>query len=174
MTIKQIRLTELRQNDSKTLLRWINNREQVLFNASYKPVHESQHQAWFESVQKRSDMVIFGIRLTEADQLIGTCQLHSIDAVSHSAELQIRLGDVETRNKGYGTDAVRMLLKFGFRDLNLHRIYLHVFATNMPAIRVYEKSGFVREGLLRQAVHLNGRYEDVLLMSVLRDEFKDE
>jgi RimJ/RimL family protein N-acetyltransferase len=174
MTGNQVRLTELRHNDSQILFHWINSREQVLFNAPYKPVHESQHQAWFESVQKRSDMVIFGVRLIETDQLIGTCQLHSIDVVSRSAELQIRLGEVETRNKGYGTEAIRLLLKFGLRDLNLHRIYLHVFATNMPAIRVYEKSGFVREGLLRQAVYLNGRYEDIVLMSILRDEFKDE
>lgn len=158
--------------DSNLLWTWINDREQVLFNAPYKPVHENQHQVWFESIQKQDSVVIFGIRLIETNKLIGTCQLHSIDPVSRAAELQIRLGEVGERGKGYGTEAIRLLLQFGFSDLNLNRIYLHVFSANTPAIRVYEKSGFIREGLLRQAVYIDGRYEDVILMGILRDEYE--
>ncbi|RIK31444.1 MAG: N-acetyltransferase [Anaerolineae bacterium] len=169
----EIVLGPLKNSDSNVLWSWINNRDQVLFNAPYKPVHESQHQAWFESILKRDDVVIFGIRLIKTNELIGACQLHHIDPLSRSAELQVRLGAVGERNKGYGTEAVRQLLRFGFNDLNLHRVYLHVFSANAPAIRVYEKLGLSREGLLRQAVHLDGRYEDVILMGILRDEFKD-
>lgn len=174
MAITQIKLTELHRDDSATLFQWINDRDQVLFNAPYKPVHESQHQAWFESILKRDDVVIFGIRLIETNELIGTCQLHSINPISRAAELQIRLGEVSERGKGYGTEAIQLLLQFGFKDLNLNRIYLHVFSANTPAIRLYEKSGFIREGLLRQAVYIDGHYEDVLLMGILRDEFEHE
>ena len=91
--------------------------------------------------------------------------------VHRSAELQIRLGEAAERGQGYGTEVVRLLLDFAFKDLNLHRVYLHVFSTNTAVIRVYEKVGFVREGLLRKAAHINGAYVDVLVMGILREEY---
>jgi len=164
-------LTSLSLDDLPTLSTWINEREQVLFNAPYKPVHEGQHKAWFESIQNCKDMVIFGIRLLENNKLIGSCQLHSIDHVHRSAELQIRLGEVAERDHGYGTEATQLLLDFAFKDLNLNRVYLHVFATNAAAIRTYEKVGFMREGLLRQAAYIDSCYVDVVIMGVLREDY---
>ena len=130
---EHVALTPLTLADLPILFEWINDRELVLFNAPYKPVSETQHRAWFEDIQQRDDVVIFGIRLLETDKLIGSCQLHNISYVHRSAELQIRLGDAAERGRGYGTEAVRLLLKFGFQDLNLQRIYLHVFSTNAAA-----------------------------------------
>ena len=83
-------------------------------------------------------------------------------------------GDKDYWNQGYGSDAMRLLLKYGFNSLNLNRIYLHVFDTNPRAIRAYEKVGFVHEGRLRQDIFLNGSYVDVLMMSVLRSEWTTE
>lgn len=166
-----VALTALRPEDSPSLWQWINDRELVLFNSSYRPVSQAEHDTWFESIRKRSDVFIFGIRLWETDQLIGSCQLHSINSISRSAELQIRLGVSAERGKGYGTEAVNLLLQFAFSDLNLHRVYLHVFATNPRAIQVYEKCGFVREGILRDAAFIDDRYVDVLVMGILREEY---
>ncbi len=174
MNSTRIVLTPLKSSDLPSMLEWINDREQVLFNASYKPVTETQHREWFEAIQRRTDTVIFGIRLRESDKLIGSCQLHSINYVHRNAELQIRLGDREERGRGYGTEAVRLLLSFAFKDLNLHRIYLHVFSTNSAAIRVYEKVGFVHEGVLREAAYVNGKYVDVIEMGILRNEHVTE
>ncbi len=166
-----VALQPLRLVDVPVMFAWINDREQVLFNAPYRPVSELQHQAWLDAVQQRNDAVIFGIRLLESDKLIGTCQLHSISAVHRGAELQIRLGEVAARGAGYGTEAVTLLLQFAFRDLNLNRVLLHVFSTNAAAIRVYEKAGFVREGVLRKAAFIDGEYVDVLVMGILREEY---
>jgi len=168
---EHVALTPLGTDDLPALMSWINEREQVLFNAPYKPVHENQHKAWFEGMQERNDVVIFGVRLLESNELIGSCQLHSIDNVHRSAELQIRIGNTSQR-QGYGIEAVRLLLKFAFNDLNLHRVYLHVFSTNTAAIRLYEKAGFKKEGVLREAVHINGKYIDVAVMGILRDEYE--
>jgi diamine N-acetyltransferase len=156
----------------RRLWNWINDRDQVLFNAAYKPVAETQHRAWFDGLAKRTDMVLFGIQLLKTKKLIGTCQLHSISAVHRNAELQIRIGDVSERGHGAGTDAVRLLLKFGFDDLNLHRIFLHVFADNRAALQTYEKCGFKREGTLRDTAHIDGRYVDVVVMGILRGEIE--
>ena len=167
-----VALRALTNSDLPRLLEWINDREQVLFNAPYRPVGEKQHQDWFDAIQQRADTVIFGISLLKPQQrLIGTCQLHSINHVHRSAELQIRLGDVKERNKGLGTQAARLLLDFAFKDLNLHRVFLHVFSTNAAAIKVYEKIGFVNEGVLRQAAYIDGRYVDVIVMGVLQEEY---
>jgi diamine N-acetyltransferase len=166
-----VALTPLTTADSAVLYQWINDRELVLFNSAYKPVSESQHQAWFASIQQREDVVIFGIRLLETGQLIGSCQLHSINLVNRTAELQIRLGSPADRGKGYGTQAVRLLLQFGFSDLNLNRIHLHVFAGNTRAIAAYEKCGFAREGTLRQGAFVDGQYIDVVVMGILREEY---
>lgn len=171
LKVKHVKLAPFTLEDLPLLFNWINDREQVLFNAPYKPVHWGQHQAWFESIQQRKDMVVFGIRLLEGNKLIGSCQLHSINSVHRSAELQIRIGEVEERGHGFGTQTVQLLLDFAFKDLNLRRVYLHVFANNIPAIRIYEKNGFKSEGLLRQAAYVDGAYMDVMVMGILRDEY---
>jgi RimJ/RimL family protein N-acetyltransferase len=170
----RIALTPLRESDLPLLFRWINDRELVTLNAPYKPVSEQQHRAWFEDIQKRRDTRIFAIRLLENDVLVGTCQLHTIDLVHRAAELQIRIGDGQHRGRGIGTEAVRLLLGFAFEDLDLHRVYLHVFASNQPALRLYEKVGFRREGVLREAAHIEGKYVDVVVMGILRSEVRPE
>ncbi len=166
-----VALGPLTPADLPVMFEWINDREQVLFNAPYKPVHAGQHQAWFDAMQQRNDMVIFGIRLVETGRLIGSCQLLNIHSVHRSAELQIRLGDVAERGHGYGTEATRLLLDFAFGDLNLHRVHLHVLSSNLAAIRMYEKVGFVSEGVLRAAAHIDGHYVDVIAMGILRERY---
>jgi len=167
----RITLTSITEDDLPVLFDWINDREQVLLNAPYKPIVDSRHRAWFDSIQTRNDLVIFGIRLLETNKLIGSCQLHNINYIHRSAELQIRLGDNSEWGLGYGTEAVRLLLDFAFKDLNLKKVHLHVFSTNSRAIGVYEKVGFVREGLLRKAAHVDGAYIDVVVMGILREEY---
>lgn len=85
----------------------------------------------------------------------------------------IVIGEKEYWNRGYGSDALRTLLRFAFEELNLHRVFLHVFDFNERAIRCYEKVGFRHEGRLRQARFTEGRYVDELVMAVLREEWEE-
>jgi RimJ/RimL family protein N-acetyltransferase len=82
------------------------------------------------------------------------------------------MGDDRTRGRGLGLEAVRLLLAFGFNDLNLHRISLQVFATNARAVKTYERAGFREEGRQRDAMYLDGRFVDVLTMAILDREFR--
>jgi RimJ/RimL family protein N-acetyltransferase len=170
LSAERVRLAPLTSNDLPLLFAWINDRDQVLFNAGYAPVHELSHASWFEALQQRKDCIIFGIRRIDDDALIGSCQLLNINPRHQNAELQIRLGDVESRGQGLGSEALRLLLRFGFRDVNLHRIYLHVFADNERARRLYEKAGMREEGLLREAAFIDGRFVDLRVMAMLRSE----
>jgi RimJ/RimL family protein N-acetyltransferase len=103
---------------------------------------------------------------------IGSTGFNEIDRRSRAAELGIMIVDKNCWNKGYGTDAVHTLVGFGFGELNLNRIYLRVFDYNRRAIRCYEKAGFVMEGRLRQGHYHNGQYYDVLIMGLLREEWR--
>lgn len=168
-----VRLTALTEADSPHLQRWINDRHNVILNAAYRPVHEAGHRSWFEEVQRRRDLVILGIRDVASGDLVGTCQLRAIDPVHRSAELQIRIGEVAAQGRGLGGAALRNLLRIGFRDLNLERIFLHVFEDNRRAMALYERAGFVREGVARRGAWIDGRYKDVVLMALLRDEYTE-
>jgi RimJ/RimL family protein N-acetyltransferase len=171
MSIESVVLGPLCPEDSVDLWQWINARELVIESSAYRPVHGAAHAEWFVRMQQQKDCVLFGIRLVPSNLLIGSCQLHSIHSVHHSAELQIRIGRPNCRGKGYGSQALRQLLDFGFRDLNLNRIYLHVLANNVAAQRLYVRWHFQHEGCLRSAVYIDGRYLDVILMGLLREDY---
>jgi RimJ/RimL family protein N-acetyltransferase len=95
----------------------------------------------------------------------------AIDWRSRKAEIGIMIGDKRYWNKGYGTEAMRLILQHGFETLNLHRLYLRVFSDNSRAVRTYEKAGFVLEARMRETNFDNGRYRDDLMMSMLRPEW---
>jgi RimJ/RimL family protein N-acetyltransferase len=84
----------------------------------------------------------------------------------------VGIGEPQYRGKGYGTEATQLLLKYAFHEINLHRVQLTVFAYNLSAIAVYEKLGFVKEGVMRERLHRDGQRHDVLLYSLLRHEWE--
>lgn len=167
----RVTLSPITMADAPVLFKWINDRKLVLFNSAYRPVHERTHREWLQGLAARQDLVAFAVRTVPGRRLIGTCQLTSISATHRSADLQIRMGDDRTRGQGLGLAAVRQLVEFGFRDLNLNRIALQVFATNGRAIKTYERAGFTIEGLLREAAFVDGEFIDVVVMSILAGEF---
>lgn len=168
---RRVRLRSLRREDSALLYEWITRRDLVILNAPFHPVNEADHEAWIERMLVRqAGMVIFVIEDKETGEAIGTCQLYNIHPIHRSAELQIRLGSELHRGKGNGPEAIRLLTRFGFDDLNLHRIYLHVFSTNESAIRAYQKCGFVTEGRLRDAAFIDGAWVDLIAMGLLKGE----
>lgn len=169
-TTGRVVLSPITMADAPTLFEWINDRDLVLFNAPFHPTHEASHLDWVRGLARRKDLAAFAIRTRPAKRLIGVCQLTGINAVSRSADLQIRIGEPASRGKGLGLEAVQALVAFGFKDLNLHRIALHVFATNTRAIATYEKAGFRHEGTLRDAAFIGGRFVDVRVMAILEGE----
>lgn len=169
-----VKLTSLRSDDSETLFKWINDRNLVILSNNFSPIHEPCHRRWLERVTSEPCTKIFAIRLIDGDRLIGSCQLSHIDLVNRSAELQIRIGESVWHGRGYGEQAVRLLLAFGFKDLGLNRIYLSVFAGNTRAIRLYERIGFAREALLRQAAYIDAQFVDIVGMALTRDQWVEE
>jgi RimJ/RimL family protein N-acetyltransferase len=162
--VSYVRLRSVVDKDSEILFKWINDRELVEFNSAFRPISRREHDAWFESIRSKNDVVFFMIEDIGTGITIGSCQLLNISRVKQTAELQIRIGDRRFHNKGAGTDAVRKLSNYGFLVLNLKKISLHVFSFNGRAIRVYEKNGYLREDLKLESVHIDGRAIEVVRM----------
>ncbi len=114
----------------------------------------------------------FGIRTLTDDKLIGFVSLFRVTFMHGDGFVGIGIGDVESRGKGYGTDALRVLLRFAFQELNLHRVSLDAVATNARAIRSYEKGGFVLEGQTRGTEFRGGVRDNVVAMGVLKREWE--
>jgi RimJ/RimL family protein N-acetyltransferase len=122
-----------------------------------------------ELAQPRKDRAYFAIDLD--GELIGEAGLHQISHFNRSCELGIGIGR-EYWGKGFGQDAVRTLVDYAFEHLNMNRVGLYTLAEDPRAVGAYRKAGFVEEGRIRQHAWVRGRYEDELVMSVLRQEWK--
>jgi RimJ/RimL family protein N-acetyltransferase len=114
---------------------------------------------------------VFSIRTLANDELVGGTDLEVVNWNGRNSFVGIFIGARENWGKGYGTDAMNILLRYAFMELNLQRVSLGVFAYNPRAIRSYEKAGFQHEGRVRQALNHEGQRWDIHFMGVLRDEW---
>jgi diamine N-acetyltransferase len=171
----RIRLRADERADIPHFVEWINDPDVRQGISMYRPLSQAMEEQWFENMLKLPpDEQPFGIDVHTEDggwKLIGNCGFMDFDWRCRSAEVGIFIGDKTYWDRGYGTEVMRLLLKHGFESLNLNRIFLRVFATNLRAIRCYEKAGFVAEGRLREANYQHGQYIDFIVMSVLRSEY---
>ncbi len=177
---ERIRFRGVERADVPLFVTWLNDPDVIQGLLIHNPLSLADEENWFERMITRPpDEHVFAIEARipaeqgnqESWKLIGTYAFDGIDWRTHSSEFGIMIGDKSCWNKGYGTEAVRLICQHGFKTLNLNRIYLHVFETNPRAVRAYEKAGFTLEGRERQAEYKDGRFIDVLRMSQLRDEF---
>lgn len=112
------------------------------------------------------------IALKESGAPIGDIALQDISSNNRSASIRIAINNEGHQGKGYGREALLLMLDYGFGILNLQRIELEVFSFNERAAHVYSKIGFVREGVRRQSLYYNHQYHDTIVMSMLADEFR--
>jgi RimJ/RimL family protein N-acetyltransferase len=124
-----------------------------------------------ELLSQDSGTFFFMIRSLEDDRIIGEIGLDGVQWNHGDTYVGISIGERELWSKGYGTDAMQVLLRFAFDELNMHRVSLTVFEYNPRAIRSYEKAGFVVEGRERKFLDRDGKRWDVLYMGILREEW---
>jgi len=169
---EKVTLRAIEREDLTLLWRWNNDLEVELAGGGDPPIPQSlarlQGEFDREAAKGGRDGATFAI---EADgTLIGQCGLRDFSATDRTCELGITIGDRNYWSRGYGRDAVRLLLDYAFRLRNMRKVFLRVWGNNERALRCYLACGFVEEGRLRQHVWSAGKYVDLVLMGVLHDE----
>lgn len=171
---EKVVLRTLEREDLKRIHELGQNVElEMLGGGAWEPYPLAAYEKKFDQHVEESDKAEFVIEVDGT--VIGLIELHrEKNRRAGTAELGIFIGDPEYIGKGYGRDAINVLLDWAFRIQNFRRIALDTLAVNERAIRAYRACGFVEEGCLRQHEYYNGAYADVVLMGILRTEWETQ
>ena len=151
---------------------WMNNEEIRRYFSIY-PTSDTRGKERLELLYKDGKHIIFGVALKSDNTLIGLVGLKDINYINQSAEFYVIIGDPAGWGKGYGTEATKLMVRYGFMELNLNRIQTQDMEENVGGWRADEKAGFKYEGTLRQVILRFGKYHDVRVYSLLRSEYME-
>lgn len=161
----KLRLAAIQEQHLDAILKWKNDPELLQkINAPVIFSNATDVHSWYSKNSSDRGQVLLGI--FEEEEIIGVARLMFIDWIGRTAELGIFIGESDRRGKGLGTEAVSLLVGYGFQMLNLRKIWLKVSGNNVSARRVYELLGFKEEGVLRSHIWNDGAYQDVILMGL--------
>ena len=154
-----------------SFLKWLNDPDLTQYLMMFRPLTRDMEEDWFNKLKDRENFFMFGILIEDqGDKLIGNLAIE-VDRKNRFGTCGIMIGEKEYQGKGYGTEAMKLLVNYGFNTLNLNRIELETFSFNTRAYKSYIKVGFKEEGTRRQAVYINGKYHDVITLGILKDEW---
>ena len=171
---KKIKLVKVERENIEQLRKWRNDPELRKYFREYRLINKENQIKWFEKVVLNdSTSYNFEIRDKISNKLIGHCGLHYINWIMRTGEFGIYIGDNDYRSGGFGSDALRTLIKYGFEDLNLNRIWCEVYDNN-AALEVYKHIGFVYEGKMRENYYNEGKYWDSHILGMLRKEYNEK
>ncbi len=170
----RISLRPLTGADAAAFVPWVNDPEVTRTLAIGARVMDVRaEEVFIEKTNASAHAVLFGIVVRETDRLIGSTGLDQLDFRNQSASFGIMIGEKKAWGKGYGTEATALVVQHAFGELHLNRVQLQVYEYNLRGMRVYEKVGFRREGVLRQEHVYAGRFWDTVVMAILREEWEE-
>jgi RimJ/RimL family protein N-acetyltransferase len=162
-------LSPMSVNDAEIFTEWLNNLELTVNLSLYGSVINTEAEK--SILEKLSNEHNYSIIDKKTDKLIGSCGLMNLDNLNQTAETGIFIGNPEYWNKGFGTEALGLLMDYGFRALNLHNVFLKVYSFNERAKKSYEKIGFKIIGKYREALLRGKERHDIILMDLLHSDF---
>jgi RimJ/RimL family protein N-acetyltransferase len=173
---EKVKLTPLEREHIELFLKWFNDPEITQYLLMYRPLTRDMEEEWFKGLKNREDFIIFSIVVPEENErgkLIGNCGI-TIDWKNRVGICGITIGEKDFHGKGYGTEAMKLLVEYGFKTLNLNRMQLETYEFNTRALKSYQKVGFIEEGLRRKAIYINGSYHDCIMLGLLRSEWENK
>jgi len=167
---ERIYLSPMNKDDAEIYTKWLNDPEVSVSLGNFAQVISlnSEQKALEEMTEKGQNFAI----VSNDDVLLGNISFFNIKDVHRRAEVGLFIGERENRGKGYGAEALRLILDYGFKTLNLHNVTLTVHSDNEAGIACYRKVGFKEIGRQRESVFKDGRYLDLVYMDVLEDSFQ--
>ncbi|MBD5356429.1 MAG: GNAT family N-acetyltransferase [Bacteroides sp.] len=169
---QRVYLRALNPDDYQTSYKWRNDPEiQKMVGGHSHFVSIETERQWVQNVMNSKDKIVLAICLCENDKYIGNAMLQEIDWINRTAHAPVMIGDKTEWHKGYAMEARMLMLKFAFEERNLRRIFAYILESNLPSIKLQERCGFKKEGVLRESVYKNGRYHNQVIMGLLKHEF---
>ena len=167
---KHIYLREVSLSDaSDDYYRWMNDPETIRYLESrFTPVSIPMLQSYIRQEAENPDSIFMAIVTKDKDRHIGNFKIHRIDMYHRIAELSLMIGAKEYRGKGYGTEAIRMVVNYAFKTLNLRKLTANVYANNTGSIKAFKKANFFEEGRKKKHRFFNGTYVDELMLAVIQ------
>ena len=170
----RLKITAIKEKDVENLEQWFND---VEFMRNYDmiagvPKRNDEIKVMVNSFEGTNERYIFAIREKHTDRIIGIVGFDEIIWSNGTAVVFIGIGEVEFKGKGFGKEALMLILDYGFNEFNFYKIQLSVLQYNLPAIKLYEGAGFVREGAYREYILKDGVRYDLYLYGLLRREFE--
>ncbi|MFN8531274.1 MAG: GNAT family protein [Anaerolineae bacterium] len=169
---ERVILRHFTPDDLDIVLAGVNEPQSARLTGTHATFDRDQVAAYLQrNLTPEPDRAAFIFADIDTQRAIGEVVINELDSDNHSANIRIAIFDPADWGKGYGTDAMRLMVTYGFETLRLHRIELGVYDFNPRAIRAYEKAGFKHEGVRREALYWEGEYHNMMIMSVLEQEW---
>jgi len=172
MVGNKVYLSPVNVDDAIKYLEWLNDYEIAKYIGQIPKIVTIEGEKEF--LTNLDDKYIFAIIDKDSDTLIGNISLNNINNIHRTCELGIMIGDKKYHSSGYGSDAIMLILDYGFNHLNLNNIMLRAIAFNKRAIRAYEKCGFKTFGVWKNSYYFEGKYHDEVYMNILKEDFNKD
>ena len=169
---ERIYLSPRNIEDVEKFTQWLNDFEITDYIRRSETIYSLDKEKQYLEDNKNAE-ASFAIIELDKNEMIGSISLEEINHIHRIATLGIFIGNKEYWNKGYGTEAIRLILDYGFNYMNLHSIQLHVMSFNQRALKCYKKCGFKETGKIRESRFINGKYHDIICMDILSNEFNE-
>ena len=168
---KHVRLRQIEEADLVKLRDWRNSPYIRAYTREYRPLNMLNQNRWLSSLLTDQTNIMFIIEKLDSSEMIGCCGLTHINWKEGHGEVSIYIGEEKWQEKGHASDALELLLNYGFCELRLHRIYAVIYEYNEPSIKFFERNGFKLEGRHREARFWDGKFHDELVYGILDYEY---
>lgn len=165
---KKVVLRPISEKDISKMLKWMNDPDVTQYLAVYMPVYEKEERQWIDDLLKKKQTDIILAIETRKGVYIGNIGIHNINWKDRTAEIGIVIGDKDFWGRGYGNQAISLIIKYAFNALNLRKLSLSVLGNNPRAISCYKRCGLKVEGCRKNQIFKNGNYIDEIMMAVFR------
>jgi RimJ/RimL family protein N-acetyltransferase len=168
---KHVKLRQIEEVDLPKLRDWRNSPYIRAYTREYHPLNMLNQNRWLSSLLTDQTNIMFIIEKLDTSESIGCCGLTYISWKEGHGEVSIYIGEEKWQEKGYATDALQLLLKYGFNELRLHRIYAIIFEYNEASVKLFDKNGFKFEGRHKEARFWDGKFHDELVYGIVDHEY---